>query len=414
MKKKFKIAYIHMGADKTGSTALQSFMNVNRKINESNYGIYYAPDVWHARFASYFSGSDKHFIHNVHSGIQKDSEILALDIAYMETLEYWFENIVNPQKLIFSYEGFHCLTINNLLNMKKYLLRYAEEIQVIYYVRPPLSYAISSKSQHIKMGLKVDDNVPISPYKLLIYNIKNVFDKNEIKIKKFSKDSLYNNDLVMDFLYLANNNYDFKEYKKYIENRKKENESLTGLACFVGNDVIDKFFSSNHNQSISPYDLGWKILPFLLNIEGNKLKLTPKQLQYALLNSQVNSQYIKDEFGIELTENKEQFTYDDEEMLVINSTAFQNKVSSIANDILSAITEPVASLQINKKFNVDTVNFNDIKNGLDIDFLRDEAVRIESFEIENALKLMELAHRGRPEGPFIKAKLIEYRAKLAK
>jgi hypothetical protein len=409
MKEKFKIAYLHMGADKTGSTALQSFMNNNRDVNKSAYGISYAPDVWHARLASYFSGSSKNFIHNVHSNMKDERQIATLDLAYMSTLEHWLTNITNPRKLIFSYEGFHCLKSDDILRMKTYLLKYAEEIKVIYYVRPPISYAISSMSQHIKMGLKIDDKFPISPYKQLISNLQKVFDKNEISVKKFTVSELYRNDLVIDFLHSIDHGYDFK---KYLKNKKIENESLSDLACFVGNDVIGKYFTSDISKKISPYDLGWKMLPYLMNIQGGKLKLTPKQLDYVLINTQKNTDYIKSEFGINLNEDSEKFLYSEEEMSVINADAYQDKIASMASHILSEILPPSDNISEKPRPNVDTVNFEDIKGGRDIDFLRDEAIRIENVDLEKALRLMELAHRARPSGPFIKDKVMEYRARL--
>ncbi|WP_417655389.1 hypothetical protein [Pseudoalteromonas atlantica] len=411
MNRKFKVAYIHMGADKTGSTTLQSFMDSNRKINESEYGIYYAPEVWQARFASHFSGSSKNFIHNVHSGVQNEAEILALDNAYMESLERWLEGIVNPKTLVLSYEGFHCLTVNSLQAMREYLLKYADEVKVIYYIRAPLSYAISSKSQHIKMGLAIGDDFPISPYKALIQKIQKAFSKSEISIRKFSKNDLYQSDLVMDFIYSIDQGYDFKEY---LANKKTENESLSDLACFVGNKVIEKYFCAVHRKNHSPFELGHRLLPHLINIEGDKLKLTPAQLNTVLSNSEENISYIKDEFDIDLRESEDKFIYDVKELLEVNSNSFQSKVDNMAEQILSSITESPqsASRELNININPDTVVFEDIKNGLDIDFLRDEAVKCESFDLNKAYKLMELAYRARPEGPFIKAKVEEYRARL--
>ena len=397
-----------MGADKTGSTTLQSFMDSNRKKNESEYGIYYAPEVWQARFASHFSGSSKNFIHNIHSGKQDEAEIQALDNIYMKSFEDWLEGIDNQKALVLSYEGFHCLSVDGLQSMRDYLLQYVEEVKVIYYVRSPLSYAISSKSQHIKMGLAIGDDFPISPYKTLIQKIQKAFNKSEISIRNFSKSDLYRSDLVMDFIYSIEQSYDFKEY---LDNKKAENESLSGLACFVGNNVIEKYFTSALRKNDNPFELGHRLLPHLLNIKGNKLKLTPTQLKTVLSKSQENTSYIKNEFGISLNDNIDKFIYNSEELLELNSDAFQKKINGISEYILGLILEP--SSNVSSILDVDTVTFEDIKSVHDINFLRDEAVRCESYDLNKACKLMELAYKARPEGPFIKAKLAEYRAKLA-
>ena len=64
------------------------------------------------------------------------------------------------------------------------------------------------------------------------------------------------------------------------------------------------------------------------------------------------------------------------------------------------------------RIDINTVQLNDLKSELDIDFIRDEAVRLEKVDLEKALSLMLLAHRARPSGPFISKKIAEYREAL--
>ena len=64
------------------------------------------------------------------------------------------------------------------------------------------------------------------------------------------------------------------------------------------------------------------------------------------------------------------------------------------------------------RFDIDTVSLEDLKNSLDIDFIRDEAVKLEKVNLEKALSLMSLAHQARPGGLFITEKVIEYKKAL--
>ncbi|WOT06303.1 hypothetical protein [Shewanella youngdeokensis] len=64
------------------------------------------------------------------------------------------------------------------------------------------------------------------------------------------------------------------------------------------------------------------------------------------------------------------------------------------------------------RLNLETVTLMDVKTSADVDFLRDEAIRLEATDLNMAYKLMELAHNARPSGPLIKEKLEEYRIKL--
>lgn len=63
------------------------------------------------------------------------------------------------------------------------------------------------------------------------------------------------------------------------------------------------------------------------------------------------------------------------------------------------------------RLNIHTVTLSEVNTDKDVDFLRDEAIRIESRDLELALRLMTIAHMARPEGPLIKRKLDEYHAK---
>jgi hypothetical protein len=65
------------------------------------------------------------------------------------------------------------------------------------------------------------------------------------------------------------------------------------------------------------------------------------------------------------------------------------------------------------RINIHTVTIADIKTAKDVDFLRDEAIRLESSDLQLALRLMGIAHQARPEGVIIQQKLKEYRAKQA-
>lgn len=79
-----------------------------------------------------------------------------------------------------------------------------------------------------------------------------------------------------------------------------------------------------------------------------------------------------------------------------------------ASDLLS-IGEVVSPV-----IDINTVTLADIQYSFDVDFLRDEAVRLESTDLSLAFKLMGLALEARPNGPFIKQKYEEYADLLQK
>jgi len=86
-------------------------------------------------------------------------------------------------------------------------------------------------------------------------------------------------------------------------------------------------------------------------------------------------------------------------------TLYRNKCEG--NKLLK-ITDVVSSV-----LDIKTVTFEDIKSSFDIDFLRDEALRLEPTDLVLAFKLMSLAYQARPNGSLIKAKFEEYKQLLA-
>jgi hypothetical protein len=62
--------------------------------------------------------------------------------------------------------------------------------------------------------------------------------------------------------------------------------------------------------------------------------------------------------------------------------------------------------------NLNTVTLSDVKYSFDVDFLRDEAVKLEETDLMLAHKLMSIAYQARPNGSFIKEKYNEYKQRL--
>jgi hypothetical protein len=98
-----------------------------------------------------------------------------------------------------------------------------------------------------------------------------------------------------------------------------------------------------------------------------------------------------------------------------NTQQFTDAIHSIQQPHIDhLVTQGYAFLRMNPygHFKLHTVTIRDIKKPLDIDYLRDEALKLESNNLPLALKLMTLAHQARPEGPFITQKVQEYQLRL--
>lgn len=101
----------------------------------------------------------------------------------------------------------------------------------------------------------------------------------------------------------------------------------------------------------------------------------------------------------------------DKELYSIVSDLYQEDINLYThkcnNKNILKIDEVVSPI-----LDINNVTIEDVNYSFDVDFLRDEAIRIESCDLPKAFKLMSLAHQVRPTGPFIEKKLKEYKQRL--
>ncbi|WP_136483230.1 hypothetical protein [Vibrio sp. H11] len=92
-------------------------------------------------------------------------------------------------------------------------------------------------------------------------------------------------------------------------------------------------------------------------------------------------------------------------------TALQ-KVTQARLDSLVERCYAFLKLKPKPRFDIQTVTFADIKTARDVDWVRDQAIKLEDTDLIEALRLMEIAHKARPSGPLIKKKVEKYRLAL--
>ncbi len=91
----------------------------------------------------------------------------------------------------------------------------------------------------------------------------------------------------------------------------------------------------------------------------------------------------------------------------------EKRLKSLSNHLFSFLNlkskQPVepAPLDINN------ITANDLATPSNIDFIRDEAIKLEQTDLQKALSLMLLAQQARPNGKVINNKVKDYQAKLA-
>ncbi|VFN04845.1 MAG: hypothetical protein BECKG1743D_GA0114223_112121 [Candidatus Kentron sp. G] len=185
---KFRRAILHIGGDKTGSTSLQGALDRGRQMLLATGCIAYPPgwrrQVTHAKLGSYFSTEPEKYAFNKWQGLTDRALIRQSDRKYFASLCEWLRQAPACESLVFSSEGFPYLDEEALNGFKQFILQWADEVSVLVYVRPPLSYAVSGLSQRAKMGGSLFAGALRVPWKLILEKYSSVFEKEQLLIRK--------------------------------------------------------------------------------------------------------------------------------------------------------------------------------------------------------------------------------------
>jgi len=192
---------VHIGMHKTGSSSIQQSLS-GVKTSEFEYLNLGSPN--HSSLLSNIFCSSPYTYHeNIRLGLSK-SQIN----ERIQSLKNLIDNALAfsiSKHVIISGEDLSSphITIEGLTQLKILLLKYCKKIQVIGYVRPPLSYMQSAFQQRLKGGVQNNhlDNLYTlwPPYKARFERFDLVFGQENVELIPFMRDYLLSDDIVKDF-----------------------------------------------------------------------------------------------------------------------------------------------------------------------------------------------------------------------
>lgn len=296
MKHKFQRVVLHFGADKTGSTAIQSALDGSRRELLEAGLVAYPPGVWHAQLGSAFCAFPEQYVFNQQRGVIDAEYLREADGQYVEELNQWIEAAPHCETLALSYEGFVDLDENSLRKFKDYCARLARIVTVVLYVRPPLSYAVSAMSQRVKQGHLAwsVNNPPIFPHKIFLEKIVRVFGKSHVCVRVFSPATLEKGDVVADFMTVLKVPETIVE--KMLASEVRQNESLSCPAQRIGETLITLF--AKRGLKICDGEFYYKYGQYLVAISGEAIRLTAEQVEELMAASRPHTEYLGEQFGI--------------------------------------------------------------------------------------------------------------------
>ncbi|MBN0987275.1 hypothetical protein [Amphritea pacifica] len=187
---------LHIGMHKTGSSTIQDYLQTHR--TQLGEGVVYA-DLGPANHSGAFQYA---FLDNPHgqgmiarknfSKEKVDKLVESFKSKIISALE------ADYNTLIFSGEGILNLSESNLFTLKKLISLYVDEIIVVAYVRPVISYMTSAFQQMLKTHSAELSPAIYPKYKQRFLKFESVFF-GQVEYRLFDSASLNDGDVLSDF-----------------------------------------------------------------------------------------------------------------------------------------------------------------------------------------------------------------------
>ncbi len=410
-----KKIFIHAGPGKTGTSAVQNWLNKNRAYL-SEHGIFYP----------------EHRLDDNGVSSGNLNEILSLSED-----NKWFVDRDKLSKLI---DNFNFSDYQTLLLSSEFFFNHIEELNVlipnaefIVYFRDPISLLESGYNQSIKRHgktelFKIDENNFSSFFIERLVDVFNNCPDISINIRPYHREFFKNNNVVSDIMFIVNPLIDIKLKESII------NPSYT-LPALEFKRYLNYFpiqeLQPEIDRVLQSYDKGLIDYTFVPDKTFIKImEITSRQLKSFVLRDNDNFSSLKIFFDhiSNVDNNKRIYSpqiADENQLIDVveyiklkNEKLYENLVSIIYRN--KNLILPVdffhscfGLIETDEKFDFISSDLEKVlskKYAHNADLFREIALFMEADnKIEYAEVFMELAHLVRPKGPYIKMKLNEYR-----
>lgn len=285
---------IHIGMPKTGTTSIQNTLKDFRDEKfhyasirgQSNHSY----SLW--SLFSQVKNPENHF-HHVKRG-RNAQEVKAFITAAREDLELTFE-AAKDRSIIFSGEGIPTMSKEALVRLRDFLLTYCNTIQIIAYVRSPISFIQSSFQQRLKGekgSLSLVDFYP--NYRDRFEKFEQVFGPRVCHYRKFDPQSFRGRDVVFDFCDHLGISLEGVPVKR--ENDSLSLDAIKLLYAF-------RLYLPADCESMGIARVNDRLVKAMKNIGGGKLALGSKFMEPLIAANQEDIKWMEKRLGQSLGED---------------------------------------------------------------------------------------------------------------
>lgn len=413
MLRKFNF-YLHIGTEKTGSTAIQSELKKSSEyLQKAGLAYLVSHDRIESRAFAAAAVGDKQpddFLQSIDTETAEDRQTLREQLA-LELVDFIAQLPAHVHSIIVSSEHFHSRLRHprQLQWLHDFFLPYASQFTVICYLRPQAELVASyystmlknndSRSLHEVVEKTCLPSNHYYNYQKLLNLWAGVFTHKSIVARVFSSQTLLEGDVVVDFFNIIGLNDDI--YKKEKHSRKRLNESLS----LVGQSMlrtINLARKENKKSSLNEQYVDRQEL-----IEKFKTKITSAFSGKGETVSDAQFERIERDFR-EGNRQVGREWFGNDKALFITKPIFENKVEksycpSLTESQLLLLEEIIVFLdELDSHYLIELDSLAPV--------FRDIAVMREQRDLEVAYRWMCLAQRIRPNGSFINRKINSYQS----
>jgi hypothetical protein len=206
-------AILHIGVEKTGTSTIQEFLHLNRKMLAEN-GICFPKSIGmrnHRPLASWCISDQRNDVFLRMNQLTQPSKRKQWKREFILGFEAELSGLSSEIKqVIFSSEHFSSLLNHpaEIKTLKQILGQWFTNIRVLVYLRRQDSLTVSTYSNVCRAGI-VSDKVLTAPkelrpfvnYRNMLHKWSRIFGMETIEPVVFEKNLLYQNDLIADFVH---------------------------------------------------------------------------------------------------------------------------------------------------------------------------------------------------------------------